>query len=82
VAKKKIKLEWNREASIHFDEILEDLYEESEIAASIVGNAILDEIESLKIDHYSTAHPLDRFKKTMTRIFGPVLFIATGFPIT
>ena len=61
MAKKKINIVWSRDASLHFNELLEYLYKESETAASIVGNAILDEIEKLKT--YPTAHPFDRFKK-------------------
>ena len=61
MAKKKISIEWSSEASINFNELLEYLYKESEIAASIVGNAILDEIE--KLAAYPGAHPLDRLKK-------------------
>jgi plasmid stabilization system protein ParE len=61
MAKKKIRIVWHREASDHFIELLEYLYNESEIAASIVGNAILDEIEKLAV--YPTVHPLDRFKQ-------------------
>ena len=61
MAKKKIRVEWHAAASIHFNELLEYLYEESEAATSIVGNAILDEIEQLP--NYPEAHPLDRFKK-------------------
>jgi len=61
VVKKKISIEWRKEASIHFNELLEYLYKESEAAASIVGNAILDEIENLA--SHPKAHPLDRFKK-------------------
>ena len=61
MAKKKIRIEWNRNASQNFHELLEYLHKESERAASIVGNAILDEIEKLVM--YPIAHPLDRFKK-------------------
>ena len=61
MAKTKIKIEWRNEASIQFYEILDYLNEESEKAVSIVGNAILDEIESLII--FPTKHPPDRFKK-------------------
>ena len=62
MAKKKIGIEWSREASAHFNEVLKYLYNESENAADIVGNAILDEVE--KLNTHATAHPLDRFKKT------------------
>ena len=61
MAKKKIRVEWNREASLHYHDLLEYLYNESETAAAIVGNAILDEIE--KLATHPTAQPLDRFKK-------------------
>ena len=61
MAKKKIRIEWGVEASRHFDELLEYLYHESERAASIVGNAILNEIE--KMADHPTAYPLDRLKK-------------------
>jgi plasmid stabilization system protein ParE len=61
MAKKKIKTEWSKEASLHFYELLEYLHKESESAASIVGNAILDEIENLAAN--PEIHPLDRFKK-------------------
>ena len=67
MAKKKIKVEWRNEATIHFYEILEYLEKESEKAVSIVGNAILDEIESLII--FPTNHPPDRFKKNTTGNF-------------
>jgi plasmid stabilization system protein ParE len=61
MAKKKIRIEWHKAATKHFDELLEYLYYESEQAASLVGNAILDEIE--KFAAYPTAQSLDRFKK-------------------
>ena len=61
MAKKKITIRWSRDASAHLDELLEYLYSESERAASIVGNAILDEVE--KLAAHPSAHPLDRFKK-------------------
>ena len=61
MAKKKITIKWGIEASKHFDELLEYLYYESERAALIVGNAILDEVE--KLATHPTMHPLDRFKK-------------------
>lgn len=61
MAKKKIRIEWHKEASLNFDELLEYLYYESEQAASLVGNAILDEIE--KLAAHPTSQPLDRFKK-------------------
>ncbi|MBW6482861.1 MAG: type II toxin-antitoxin system RelE/ParE family toxin [Vicingaceae bacterium] len=61
MAKQKINIEWNKKASVNFYKILEYLNKESETAAFIVGNAILDEVEKL-ITH-STAHPLDRFKR-------------------
>jgi plasmid stabilization system protein ParE len=61
MAKKKIKIEWSNEASMHFHELLEYLHKESESAASVVGNAILDEIENLAVN--PKIHPLDRFKK-------------------
>jgi len=61
MAKKKINIEWNKVAAKHFNEVLDYLYQESETAASVVGNAILDEIE--KIAALPTTHPLDRFKK-------------------
>ena len=61
MAKPKIKIEWSNRATTHFYEILEYLEKESEQAVSIVGNAILDEIESL-VNH-PTKHPFDRFRK-------------------
>ena len=61
MAKQKIKVEWHKDASLHFNQILEYLYNESEHAVSIVGNAILDEVE--KLAKYPNAYPLDRFKK-------------------
>ncbi len=61
MAKKKVRIEWHKSASLHFDELLEYLYYESEQASSLVGNAILDEVE--KIASHPTAQPLDRFKK-------------------
>lgn len=61
MAKKKIRIEWHKEATKHFNELLEYLHYESEQAASLVGNAILDEIEKLAV--HPTAQPLDRFKK-------------------
>ena len=61
MAKKKITIEWGQEASLHFNELLAYLYHESERASSIVGNAILDEVE--KLAAHPAAHPLDRFKK-------------------
>lgn len=51
MVKKKIKAEWNKRASIHFEELLKHLSGQSQQAVLIVGNAILDEIEKLK------AHP-------------------------
>jgi plasmid stabilization system protein ParE len=62
MAKKKIKIEWSRSTSTHFQELLEYLMSESEIAASLVGNAILFEIG--KLATHPTAYPLDRFKKS------------------
>jgi mRNA-degrading endonuclease RelE of RelBE toxin-antitoxin system len=41
--------------------LLEHLHEESEQAVDIVGNAILDEIEKLKV--HPASQPLDRFKR-------------------
>lgn len=61
MAKKKIRIEWHKPATKQFDELLEYLYYESEQAASLVGNAILDEIE--KLAAHPTAQPVDRFKK-------------------
>lgn len=61
MAKAKIKVEWRKEAVNQFTEILEYLSRESNKAVSIVGNAVLEEVESLTT--LSTAHPLDRFKK-------------------
>ena len=61
MAKKKISIEWRKEASIHFYELLEYLYKESESAASVVGNAIIDEVEKLAVS--PKIYPLDRFKK-------------------
>ena len=61
MAKKKIAIEWHREAYKHFYELLDYLHQESATAVSVVGNAVLDEIENIAI--YPTAHPLDRFKK-------------------
>jgi len=61
MAKKKIKTEWSKDASLHFYELLDYLHKESESAASIVGNTILDEIENLAVN--PKIHPLDRFKK-------------------
>ncbi|OFX28462.1 MAG: hypothetical protein A2033_14730 [Bacteroidetes bacterium GWA2_31_9] len=55
-----MKIEWRNEAVVHFNEILEYLQKESEKAAFIVGNAILDEVEALS--EFVTAHSLDRFK--------------------
>ncbi|OFX42850.1 MAG: hypothetical protein A2046_03650 [Bacteroidetes bacterium GWA2_30_7] len=55
-----MKVAWRNEAVVHFNEILEYLQKESENAAFIVGNAILDEVEALSL--FETAHPLDRFK--------------------
>ena len=66
MAKTKIKIEWRDEASIHFYEILEYLEEESEKALSIVGNAILDEIESLII--FPPNIHLTVLRKTMMEI--------------
>ena len=61
MAKKKINIVWDDQASKQFNELLEYLSKESEAAVSIVGNAILDEIEQLVL--HSKLHPLDRFKK-------------------
>ena len=61
MAKKKVRTEWSKEATVHFNELLKYLYNESERAADIVGNTILDEIE--KLSQHPKAHPLDRFKK-------------------
>ena|ERR1035437_9871104 len=61
MAKKKITVAWRKEASNHFYELLEYLHLESATAVSVVGNAILDEIENIAI--HPTTHPLDRFKK-------------------
>ena len=62
MAEKKIKVEWHKEASLHFNQILEYLSNESEQAVSIVGNSILDEIE--KLPKHTKAHSLDRFKRS------------------
>jgi len=67
MAKTKIKIEWSNDATNYFYELLEYLEEESEQALSIVGNAILDEIESL-VTH-PAKHPLDRFKKNNNGTF-------------
>ena len=61
MAKKKIRIEWSRDASRHFHELLDYLYHQSENAASIVGKAILDEVE--KLAAHPASHPPDRFKK-------------------
>ena len=61
MAKKKIRTEWHKEAALHLHELLEYLHNESESASSIVGNAVLDEIE--KLAAHPAAQPLDRFKK-------------------
>jgi len=60
MVKTKIKIEWTNQAHIQFNELLEYLNNESEQALSIVGNAIVDEIEHLP--KHPAAHPLDRFK--------------------
>jgi plasmid stabilization system protein ParE len=61
MAKKKIEIVWSKDASSHFLQLLEYLFSESEEAAQIVGNAILDEIENLPDKPYK--YPADRFKK-------------------
>ena len=61
MAKSKITVEWSVAAFLHFDEILEHLFKESEVAATIVGNTILNEVKQLP--QYFNAHPLDRFKR-------------------
>ena len=61
MAKRKVRIAWSREAARHFDALLQYLYNESERASFIVGNAILEEVE--KIAAHPTAFPLDRFKK-------------------
>ena len=61
MAKKKVTIEWRNTAANDFYDILEYLKEESELAVSIVGNFILDEIDSLTT--YPKKYPIDRFKK-------------------
>jgi plasmid stabilization system protein ParE len=61
MAKGKIRIDWHKPASQSYLRILEHLYKESPTAASIVGNAILNEID--KLPKHPTSHPLDRFKK-------------------
>lgn len=62
MVQKKIKtIIWSDQAARHYHDIMEYLSEESPEALPIVGNALLDLIESLATayDH----HPPDRFKK-------------------
>ena len=54
-------VKWSRDASSHFSSILEYLFEQSPSAADIVGNAISDEIEKLRLRSLALAP--DRFKK-------------------
>ena len=68
MVQKKIKtVEWTDDAENQFDEIMEKLSEEAPEAVPIVGNALLDMIESLSAgyDH----HPPDRFKKNNRNIY-------------
>ena len=60
MAKKEITIVWSKDASSHFTEILEHLSKESDQATAIVGNEILDCIESLP--SFPSKHPEDRFK--------------------
>ena len=61
MAKKEVNIVWSKSASRHFLEILEFLSLHSEQATSIIGNAILNEIDFLAKTPMS--HPEDRFKK-------------------
>jgi len=60
VQKKIREISWSKNASEQFKDIIEYPFKESPQAAEIVGNAILDEIESL-VKNYDF-HPPDRFK--------------------
>ncbi len=56
-----MKVVWSKSASKHFLEILEYLSLQSQPAANIIGNAILNEIEF--VTKLPLSNPEDRFKK-------------------
>jgi len=62
MVKKKIKtIVWSRNAANQYYKILKYLSEEAPEAIDIVGNALLDMIESLSLEYNN--YPPDRFKK-------------------
>ncbi|CAN5329791.1 hypothetical protein BH10BAC1_BH10BAC1_07150 [soil metagenome] len=62
MAKKKIKtIVWSKNAEKQFYEILEYLSKEAPEAIDMVGNTILNKVESLETSF--NQHPKDRFKK-------------------
>ena len=62
MAQKKVKsIVWSPDAELQFYEILKFLCEEAPEATEIVGNSLLDIIESLSFEYNN--HPPDRFKK-------------------
>jgi len=61
MVKKEITIVWSKDASSHFSELLEYLSHKSHLALEIVGNAIVDSIESLPSMPFK--HPEDRLRK-------------------
>jgi plasmid stabilization system protein ParE len=72
MAKKKIKnIVWSKNATIQYYQILEYLTKEAPEAINIVGNALLDMIESLALEYNN--YPPDRFKKNNDGTFKAAL---------
>ena len=71
MAKKEITVIWSKDASRHFAEILEHPSKESHQAVDIVGNEILDAIESLPSMPFKYSE--DRLRKNNDNRFRAVI---------
>jgi plasmid stabilization system protein ParE len=62
MVQKKIKhIIWSKNATVQYFKILKYLSEEAPEAIDIVGNGLLDMIESLTLEYHN--HPQDRYRK-------------------
>ncbi len=79
MAKKEVSIIWSKDASKHFSEILEYLSKESQQASDIVGNGILDAVESLP--YMPLKYPEDRLRKNNDGRFRAVIVFSIGYLI-
>jgi len=75
MVQKKIKtIVWSKNAATHDYKILKYLSEEASDAIDIVGNELLDMIESLSLEHNN--HSQDRFKKNNNGTFQAAIVLS------